>query len=277
MTPAAVTAATVGTSATVGSATVIATASMNRAAAMISAATGITTRVSASAVVTCIAASVRPAGIAPSVSASVAARVAWATISTASPISTMTPAIPGADTDERSANEPLRTVEAVRRTGIRVIGIVPVRTYRRTTHISWAGVSLIGIAAVGIALIGWPLVRIASISLTLPLIGVVSIGLTLVVVALIVSSGNSRFNLRLRVSKRHRQHCQQRKMFHVSHMNPCSRPAKTPIGSANLLKDWRPFWGSFLPSTPSHCLYLFERGIRRKVAGTGVAHFSHPG
>jgi hypothetical protein len=89
---------------------------------------------------------------------------------------------------------------------------------------------------IGWTLIGWTLIGIASISLTLPLVGVVSIGLTLVGVAPVVSSRNSRFHLRLRVRKRHRQHCQQRKIFHVSHMNPCSRPAKLRSDPQTFLK-----------------------------------------
>jgi hypothetical protein len=81
---------------------------------------------------------------------------------------------------------------------------------------------------IGWTLIGWALVRIASIGLTLPLVGVVSIRLTLIGVALIVSSRNSRINLRLRVSKRHRQHCQHRKIFHVSHMKPLFQTRQKP-------------------------------------------------
>ena len=120
--------------------------------------------------------------IAVSVTANVAASIApaWATPTSAPPIPRPTvvsavspaPVVPGSGADKDSACKPLWAIEAVRRASIRVIGIVPVRAYRRTAHISWPGVRLIGIAPVGIpligwALIGWTLVRVTSIGLTL--------------------------------------------------------------------------------------------------------------
>ena len=216
--PAVATASTVETASTVGPATavgstaasaMVSTTTANGACAMISTAAGVTTSVAAATVVTGIAAAVAAAPVTPDVTAPVPATT---------PISTMTPApvIPRSNADKYSACEPLRTIKAIRCARIGIVRVVAVSTDRRSADIPWAGVRLIGIAPVRIALV---LVR-----------------LVLVGVTRIVSRRNSRFNLRLRVSKRQRQHCQQRKIFHVSHMNPCSRPVKTLFGSANLLK-----------------------------------------
>jgi hypothetical protein len=55
-----------------------------------------------------------------------------ATVVTASvvarPITPVIRAVPGSSADEHSTYEVVRTVVAVRRTGIRIIGVVPVRT-----------------------------------------------------------------------------------------------------------------------------------------------------
>lgn len=187
--------------------------------------------------------------IAMSVTANVAASIApaWATPTSAPPIprptvvSAMSPApvVPGSGADKDSACKPLWAIEAVRRASIRVIGIVAVRAYRRTAHISWPGVRLIGIAPVGIPLIGWALIGWTLVRVT-------SIGLTLVV-TLIVSSRSSRIDLRLRVRKRQHQHCQQRQVFHVAHISPLGSRAPTSISTGHLL------WSSFgLPVTANY-------------------------
>jgi hypothetical protein len=64
---------------------------------------------------------------------------------------------------------------------------------------------LIGIALIGISLIG------------IALIGPALIGTALIGVTRVAANGNSRFHLRLRVSKRQHQHCQQREIFQITH------------------------------------------------------------
>ncbi len=259
-------------SATVSTATAVESASTMEAS---------TTVDCAAAVEACAAMNYSAPGVSSSITASVTANVAasitpaWATPTSMPPIPRPTvvsavapaPVVPRADTDKHSANEPLRTVEAVRCAGIRIIGIVPVRTCRRPGSVSWAGVCLIGITSVRIPLIGWALISLA-------LIGVTAIGLTLVV-ALIVSGRNSRINLRLRIRKRQHQHCQRRQIFHVAHIEP------PRLQSHNFLSALDTFYGLVLgclsPPTTNQNHYLFERGTPRKVAGTRVVHFSHLG
>jgi hypothetical protein len=98
--------------------------------------------------------------------------------------------IPRSGTNECSAHKPLRTVEAIRCAGIGVIGVVAVRTHGRPANITLIGVALIGVALIGVALIGIALICGALV------------GIALVGIALVGSDANSRFNLRLRVSKR---------------------------------------------------------------------------
>ena len=163
-------------------------------------ATGVSASVTAAGVATGIAAT-----IAPNIAASVTAAVAVPVVPRTTIVSTMTPApvIPGPDPDKCSADKPLRTVEAIRRAGIRIIGVVAVRTYRRAASIARA--------RVGVALI----ITLVGIALVCILVGVALVCI-LVGIALVVSGANSRFNLRLRVSKRHRQDCQQRNKSQIT-------------------------------------------------------------
>src|ERR1039458_2738857 len=177
------TATTVSTAAAVeaaATAAAVTPATQPGASAMVSPATGVAASVPSSGIITSIAASVTPASVASSIAASVAssvgAPIAPTTVSTMSPA----PVIPRSGTNECSAHKPLRTVEAIRCAGIGVIGVVAVRTHGRPANITRIGVALIGIALIGIALICGALVGIA----------------------LVGSDANSRFNLRLRVSKR---------------------------------------------------------------------------
>src|ERR1035438_4071960 len=179
------TATTVSTAAAVeaaATAAAVITTTADGASAMVSTATGVAASVPSSGIITSIAASVTPASVTPaSVASSVGAPIAPTTVSTMSPA----PVIPRSGTNECSAHKPLRTVEAIRCAGIGVIGVVAVRTHGRPANITRIGVALIGIALIGIALICGALV-----------------GIALVGIALVGSDANSRFNLRLRVSKR---------------------------------------------------------------------------
>jgi hypothetical protein len=161
-------------------------------------ATGVSASVTAAGVAT---------GIAATIAASVTADVAVPVVPRTTIVSTMTPApvIPGPDPDKCSADKPLRTVEAIRRAGIRIIGVVAVRTYRRAASIARA--------RVGVALI----ITLVGIALVCILVGIALVCI-LVGIALVVSGANSRFNLRLRVSKRHRQDCQQRNISQITHI-----------------------------------------------------------
>jgi hypothetical protein len=105
----------------------------------------------------------------PVVAAVPIARVA--PVSASTPISNMSPVIPRASADKNAAREPLWAVVPIRRTGIRVVGIVSIRTNWRPS-----GRIIVGIT--------WTDVHT-----------------------------NSHSDLRLRVSKRYRQHCQQRQIF----------------------------------------------------------------
>ena len=103
-------------------------------------------------------------GVSSNISASVTANVAvsiapaWATPTSAPPIPRPTvvpamspaPVVPGSGADKDAACKPLRTIKTIPRASVGIIGVVPVRTYRRTTHISWAGICLIGVAPIGI-------------------------------------------------------------------------------------------------------------------------------
>lgn len=193
---------------------------------------------------TCVSVAVCSMSIAPRIPANIAVPVApaWVTPSCISPVAWVTPisrmapsiVIPRSNTNEDSANEPSRAIETVRGAGIRVIGIVPIGTCRRSASVSRASIALISVAPVGIALIGGALVRLALILLVLILWALIL--LALVRVIWVVSNPGSPFNLRLRVSHRQHQSREQCKMFHVSHRSPCARPAKTPIGSVNPLE-----------------------------------------
>src|ERR1035437_8715877 len=138
---------------------------VSTATAMVSTATGVAASVPSSGIIISIAASVTPASVASGIAASVASSVGAPIAPTT--VSTMPPApvIPRSGPNECSAHKPLRPVEAIRCAGIGVIGVVAVRTHGRPANITRIGVALIGIALVG-------------------------------------SDANSRFNLRLRVSKR---------------------------------------------------------------------------
>jgi hypothetical protein len=119
-----------------------------------------------------------PSGVAAPITPDVASSIATAdvTIAAVTPVSVMTPVIPRASTDEYSAHKPLRTVETIGCAGIRIIGIVPIRTYgRRRIHISRVRIALI---------------------------------VTLIGITGVVPDANSCFDLRLRVSERQRQDCQ---------------------------------------------------------------------
>jgi hypothetical protein len=91
-----------------------------------------TTRVSASCaarVTTCRTTNIAAACI------SVAAAISIAAVTAAVSVAAATPAIPGADADEQAAREPARTVIAVGRARVRVIGVVAPRAIR------WAVIS----------------------------------------------------------------------------------------------------------------------------------------
>jgi len=167
--------------------------------------------------------------IAASIPTNVAAPItpAWATpITRTSPISGMTPTpvIPGSGTNKDAANEPPRAVETIRRTGIRIIGIVPIGAYRRSASITRSGIALIRITPVWIALIRWALIAWAligrSLILTLVLLALI---LTLILLALVRVTRvvpSSRIGLRVRVSHRQCQRREQCKMLYVSHLTP---------------------------------------------------------
>ena len=172
------------------SATVEATAATTMksatAATVESTATSVAAGVPSSGIITGIAAAIASACIASVVASSTyeAASIVPVTV-VAGPtvVAAMTPSpvVPGTSADKHSARKPLRTIEAVRRTGIGIIRIVAVGANRRSVHIarSWVGIALV---------------------------------ITLVGVIWVVSDRNSCLNLRLRISKRQHQHCQQRKV-----------------------------------------------------------------
>jgi hypothetical protein len=159
-------------------------ATVHGASAMEAIASSVAACRTAAGIVTRIAVPIVPTGISSSVAASVSTDVAVSistagiTVAAVTPVPPMTPVVPRASTDEYSARKPLRTVEAIGCAGIGIIGIVPIRTYgRRRSHISRVRITLIVI-----------------------LIGITGVG----------SDANSCFDLRLRVSERQHQDCQQR-------------------------------------------------------------------
>jgi hypothetical protein len=183
-------------SAAVSATTVEATAATveSGATAAMESATGVAAGIASSGIITGVAAPITSARITSGIGSSAdetAAVVAASIVSGATVVAAMAPSrvIPGAGTDKYSARKPLRTVKAVRRTRIGIIRIVAVRANRRPVHIArpWVGIALV------IALIG---------------------------VTLVVSDRNSCLNLRLRIGKRQHQHCQQRNVSQITHMNP---------------------------------------------------------
>jgi hypothetical protein len=165
----------------------VSTAAADGASTMESITSGVAACGAATSIVTSIAAPIVPArippGIAPSVTPGVTASIAppgiteaaATPISTTTPVPTMTPVIPRSGTDEYSTCKPLRTIEAIRCTGIGIIGVVPIWAHRRSVNVARVGIALVGVTLVSV---------------------------TLVAVTLVDSDANSRFNLRLRVSKR---------------------------------------------------------------------------
>jgi hypothetical protein len=97
--------------------------------------------------------------------------VAAVPIARVTPISNMLPVIPRTGADKNAAHKPPWAVVPIRRTGIRVVGIVSIRTNRRPSRRIIVGVT-------------WADVHT-----------------------------NSHSDLRLRISKRYRQQCQQRQIF----------------------------------------------------------------
>lgn len=164
-----------------GASAMVSTAAADGASTMESITSGVAACGAATSIVTSIAAPIVPArippGIAPSVTPGVTASIAptGITEAAATPVPTMTPVIPRSGTDEYSTRKPLRTIEAIRCTGIGIIGVVPIWAYRRSVNVARVGIALVGVTLVSV---------------------------TLVAVTLVDSDANSRFNLRLRVSKR---------------------------------------------------------------------------
>jgi hypothetical protein len=176
-----------------------------------STATSVAAGVPTSGIITGVSASIASARVTSGVATSTyeaAAIVAVSVVARPTIVSAVTPSpvVPGTGTDKHSARKPLRTIEAVRRTGIGIVRVIPVRTHRRPVHIARA--------RVGIALV-----------------------ITLVGVGLVVSDRNSCLNLRLRVRNRQHQHSQQRNISQITHMNPLgSSPAENLMGSGDLPK-----------------------------------------
>jgi hypothetical protein len=214
----------------------------------------------------------------PGVTAGVAANIAssiaptWASVESAAPVSDMTPSpvIPGSGTNKYSAYKPPRAIEAIRRASIRIIGVIAVWAPWRTIDIALVGIFVI--VLIGTALV----IVLIGMALVIVLVGTALI-IVLISLPLIRSSGSSSIHLRLRVRKRQRQNGQQRQIFQITHMNPLvSRSGQLLFRTRKPSKSRWPSWVPFsLPWVP--CLYLFERGTRRKVAGIWVADFSHPG
>jgi hypothetical protein len=189
--------------------------------------------IAASRVVTGVATTIGPASITSRVASSAdetAAVVAVSIVSGSTVVAAMAPSpvIPRTCADKYSAREPLRTVKAVRRTGIGIVRIVAVGANRRPVHVArpWVGIALV---------------------------------ITLVGITLVVPDRNSCLNLRLRVSKRRHQHRQQRNISQITHMNPLgSSPAECLIGTRKPSKNRGLEW-AFLSFPPATGLYVFER------------------
>jgi len=114
------------------SSTVVTTTTVVPAAYETMAASGIITAVGVASSVSFMSVAPTAAGItaAPTVTTPAAA-----IISAIPEPRRMTPVIPRARTNKHAAYEPIRPVIAVRRTGIRIIVIVPIRANRRTSRV----------------------------------------------------------------------------------------------------------------------------------------------
>jgi hypothetical protein len=218
-----------------------------------------------------------PASITSAVAEARASVDSMTPISATAPISRMTPSpvVPRSGTDEHPAYKPPGAIEAVRRASIRIIGVIAVCANRRTIGIALVGIFVIVPVsrALIVVLIGTALVVVLIVLIATALIVV------LVRLPLVVSRGNPSIHLRLRVRKRQRQHSHQRKIFQITHRNPPWLQIRSPSSISDPETFLRPvaFVGAFSASPWVPCLYLFERGTRRKVAGIGVVDFSHPG
>src|SRR3984957_11791104 len=137
-------------SAAVSATTVEATAATTGESAAMESATGIASGIASSRVVTGEAATIGSASITSSVASSAdetAAVVPVSVVSGATVVAAMAPSpvIPRTCADKYSARKPLRTVKAVRRTGIGIIRIVAVWANRRPIHVTrpWVAIALV--------------------------------------------------------------------------------------------------------------------------------------